>query len=454
MQLKEFLTESKIMFFYAIPIMFCQAGFMSLGMVDAAMLGQLGIAELSASGVARAIFWPITVFFIGILFSVDVLASHSLGARRKQDLSKIFISGIQLALGLSIILIFLLLILANFVGFLGFDKLVGEYAQVYLVSICFGLPFLMLTAAIQRFCLSQGFIKPFVLIVILSNILNYFANKALIFGNYGFMERGIEGAAMATNISRVFICLLNIIIAFFIFKNPQSHLKIKFKEFFVLQKKNIIKMLKIGIPAGGQQIFEVCLFSLLTLFAAQLALEQTAAHHILIMIISFSYMFPLGLANAASFRVGKLIGEGNIQRARLAGFSAIFLGFLLMSFACIFLLVCSGTIFLLFTNDQKVIGFANYLVFLAILCQILDAIQGCTIGVLRGAGDSSFAFYACAIGYYPIALLLSAILCFWFKMGLIGLWLGLCLGLGSVSILVVSYWLNFKPKLLLIATHE
>lgn len=448
-KLKDIFSESKYMFNYALPIVFCQAGFMSLGMVDAAMLGNLGIEELSASAIARSIFWPLVVFVIGVLFSVDILASHTLGAKRKHELSKIFIAGIQLALLLSLLLIIILLICVNYLDFFVNNQEVLSYAKTYLTLICASLPFLILTAVIQRFCLSQGFISLFVAIITFSNLMNYFFNKALIFGEYGFNSYGIIGAALATNLSRTLIFLMNAVLAYYII-NKHEHLRIKFKDFFKWQKHTIKKMLKIGIPSGGQQIFEVALFSLLTLFAARLSVNQIAAHHILIMLVSFSYTLPLGLANAASFRVGYLIGDGDVAKAKISGFCSIIIGTFLMCLACVVLYLFSQEIFFIFTKQKIVIELCSNFLWLVIVCQIFDALQGTAIGILRGTGNAQMAFYACALGYYPIGLFLSFLLCFVFKLELLGLWIGLAAGLFSVAYIVLIFLLNYKPQVILL----
>lgn len=447
------VLESKYMINYALPIIFCQAGFMSLGMVDAAMLGNLGVEELSASAIARSIFWPFVVFVIGVLFSVDILASHTLGAKRKNELAKIFVAGIQLGLVLSFLLIILILTSVNYLNLFVENTVVLQYTKIYLTYICISLPCLILTAVIQRFCLSQGFRSLFVIIIIVSNLMNYFFNKALIFGEYGFNSYGILGAAIATNCSRILIFIMNVIVVYYVI-NKEEHLRIKIKDFFILQKNTIKKMLKIGIPSGGQQIFEVALFSLLTLLAARLTTNQIATHHILIMLLSFSYTLPLGLANAVSFRVGYLIGEGDFEKAKLSGVISVILGLFLMIIACIILYIYSDEIFSLFTKESVVINLANKLLWVVIFCKVFDALQGTTIGVLRGSGNSQLAFYACAIGYYPIGLLLAVVLCFIFKLELLGLWIGLAAGLFSVAYIVLISMINYNPQLILLETKN
>ncbi len=60
--------------------------------------------------------------------------------------------------------------------------------------------------------------KPAMIIAILANIINAFANWVLIFGKLGFPELGIAGAAWATFSSRVFMA---VVIMIYVMKNKK-----------------------------------------------------------------------------------------------------------------------------------------------------------------------------------------------------------------------------------------
>jgi MATE family multidrug resistance protein len=173
------------------------------------------------------------------------------------------------------------------------------------------------------------------------------------------------------------------------------------------------------------------------------------------LILSFAHNFPLALSSTASLRIGTFIGKNQLRKAKIAGFSAIFWGTLFMGLSASALFLFPDYVLGMFSTNPEAIASGKNIALLVGLCLILDGLQGCTIGALRGAGDSKFSFYASVIGYYPIALFLSYAFCFWLKLGLTGLWLGLVVGFASVSLLVFSFWINFKPKLILIsAEHE
>lgn len=452
--LSDFLHESQAIFKFSFPIMFCKVGFMTLGMVDAAMLGELGVNELAGSGVARAIFLPMSVFFMGILFSIDVFSSHALGANRKKDIEKIFFSGMQLAFILSIIFFVFTVFSSKLIWIFGINKEVAISAERYLFHLSFGTPFLIFNLAIQRFLLTQKIIAPFVWIIIISNVLNYYLNKALIFGEYGFTATGIVGAAAATNISRILVFIACIALCAYYFLVVEKNL-IRIRNLFSFDRKAMLKMFCFGVPSGGQRVLEVALFSLLTMFSSRLAIAETAAHHVAMLILNFCHNYPVALSSTAAIRIGNFIGKHQDAEAKLAGFCTIFWGTVFMALNAAALFLFPETIMRIFTNDTEVILFGRSIAWMLGLCLILDGLQGSCIGALRGGGENKISFYASIIGYYPVALLLSYALCFWLNLGLLGLWLGLTLGFASVSLLVLSFWTHFKPKLILITSeHE
>jgi MATE family multidrug resistance protein len=51
------------------------------------------------------------------------------------------------------------------------------------------------------------------------------------------------------------------------------------------------------------------------------------------------------------------------------------------------------------------------------------------------------------IGHYPIGLALGLILCFMFKFGVVGLWVGLAMGLIAVALMLVRAWVSHTRNL-------
>jgi MATE family multidrug resistance protein len=430
---------------FAFPIVFAQASFMFMGVIDTAMMGRLGSAELAGTGVARSLFWMVSIFACGILLAIDILASQALGAKRTEDVNSLLGNGLRFALWLAAIFTPLLFVLVRGLSFLNYDPLILEHARVYLSMISLSLPFMLLFTAMQRYWQSMQVLKPIVFIAIVANIINYAVNEILIFGRFGFDPLGVYGAGWATMFSRAFMCLSIAWLTLSDCKRRGINITFKLSKLFHVDKFFLMSMLRFGIPAAAHQTFEVSVFSLITILAAKLTADEAAAHQIVFIICSFTFMVPMGIANAAAFRVGHLVGQGEYLQAKWAGHAAIFLGAAVMFFTASTMLAAPYFLLSIFTTDVKVIELAKGIIIFGATFQIFDAIQGCAIGALRGAGNTTYAPMVSVVGFYPIALFLGSLLCFYFDMRLHGLWIGLLLGLSFIAVFVLYFWITIKP---------
>lgn len=126
----------------------------------------------------------------------------------------------------------------------------------------------------------------------------------------GLRERG---AAAATNITYI----LNMIIADVIVRMKQ---KTTFEDMVFWYDKTIFNgigtFLKIGVPGMLMLCFEWWAFELLAIFTGNLGVTQLATEVVIINLISFIFMLPLGISYSASALTGNYIGEGKIDLAK------------------------------------------------------------------------------------------------------------------------------------------
>ena len=86
-------------------------------------------------------------------------------------------------------------------------------------------------------------------ITILMNVVNVIGNYILIFGNFGFPQLGIAGAAISTTLSKVVACIF---LGYRVYKVVMNKFKLDlFKIFPVNHLKNIVS---IGLPTLGEQL--------------------------------------------------------------------------------------------------------------------------------------------------------------------------------------------------------
>lgn len=130
-----------------------------------------------------------------------------------------------------------------------------------------------------------------------------------------------NGAALATNITYI----LNMIIAdtFIRMKKDTTFQDMVF-WYDITVFKEIAKFLKIGVPGMLMLCFEWWAFELLALFTGTLGVYQLATEVVIINLISFIFMLPLGISYSASALTGNYVGEGKIDLAKAFARMTIF----------------------------------------------------------------------------------------------------------------------------------
>lgn len=426
----------------AYPVMIGQLGIIMMGVVDSIMVGSLGSIQLAAASLGNSLVFLILIVGIGSSAVVTPLIAILLGAKRISECGVYFRQSLFVNIVISIVMIAVIFIGINFLGYLNQPTEVIKYAVIYMGIVGLSALPLMIYQTYKQFIEGFSIMKPAMIIALLANIINAFTNWILIFGKFGFPALGLAGAAWATFASRVFMATA---IMIYVLNNK------KFKAFDVrfhfrgLNFKVIKKILQLGVPSGFQHFFEVGAFSIAVIMIGWIGANELAAHQIAINLASITFMIVLGISQASSIRVGYAMGERDVHKIRRAGFTAITLGAGIMAIAGILFIGLNRFLPSLYINDNNVIDIASGLLIIAALFQLSDGIQAVGIGVLRGLTDIKGPTIITFTAYWLISLPVAYILAFVFNQGVYGVWVGLLIGL-TVAAVFLTVRFNYKSK--------
>lgn len=281
-------------------------------------------------------------------------------------------------------------------------------------------------------------------------VLNALINYLLIFGNWGFPELGIKGAAIASLI--VNIATVVWLAIYIMRKLPQYEL---FKNFWRSDSEIMARVFKLGWPIGLTSLAEGGLFSASAVMMGWIGALELAAHGIAIQLAGMTFMVHIGFSQAATVRAGRALGRRDEASLRAGGKTAIGMsaGYALMTSA-IFLLI-PDTLVGLFVDPSDpdratLIKVGTSLVMVAALFQLVDGLQVLALGLLRGVQDTTVPMVMATVSYWVIGLPVSYVLAFPLGLGAVGLWLGLVLGLGLAALtLLWRFWgrsVQITPK--------
>ena len=426
----------------AYPVIIGQLGIIMMGVVDSLMVGKIGAASLAAASLGNGMTFIIMIIGIGVSLAITPLVAIAVGAGKNEDCGIYFRQSFLVNSILSLIIAVIIFFAADLLKYFNQPIEVQNQAISYMKIVGTSAIPLMFFQTYKQFIEGLSVMRPAMIITLLANLINAFANWVLIFGNVGFPALGLDGAGWATFTSRVFMAgMLMIYVMNNRFFN-QYDVSFHFKS---INWRVIKKILSLGLPSGFQYFFEVGAFSFAVVMVGWLGTKPQAAHQIAISLASISFMAVLGISVAGSIRVGNAVGMKDIQETRRAGFTASLLGASIM--------VISGVVFILFRNflpalyvdDKEVISLASSLLIIAALFQISDGIQAVGIGILRGLTDVKIPTAITFIAYWIVGLPVGYLLGFIFKMGVQGVWIGLLFGLTTSAVLLTLRF-NLRSK--------
>lgn len=416
----------------AVPVMITQAGQMIVQFADNIMVGHLGTVEFAGVAFANSIFTIGMVFCIGFTQGLTPYAGQSYGKGLHREVARYFQNSFIMDIFLCVLVVGIMLSVIPFMEHMGQDPEILEYARSYYRILVLSLIPFILFFAIRNFSEGIGITKYAMYITIGSNLVNIFFNWVLIFGHWGFPFMGVNGAAIATLISRILMFISFAVLLFSI--NPyKKYMKLMRKPLADLTK--IKQLLKTSGPISLQGLVEVTAFSLSGIMVGWFGKEAMAANQIALTITTFSFMIAQGIGVAATIRVSHQFGEKKYLDARKAGIAATHLSVGFMGTAGIVYIFLRHQIPYLFTSDPAVAAIAGSLLIISAGFQVFDAIQLAGIASLRALADVRVPLIFSIISYYCMCLPLGYFCGHVLNLGPMGVWTGLMIGLMIASIL-------------------
>ena len=441
MPLQSYRTHVKTTFLIAYPVMLSQLGHILVGVADSMMVGALGAEPLAAVSLANGLFSLGLMFGIGVSIAITPLVAAADGGDTTHDQSQIFRHGLVINMVAGLALAGILAGSAYLLPWFDQPPRVVELTIPYLMIIALSMVPFMLFQTFRQYAEGLSFTRTAMVVTLSANLLNVLLNYLLIYGYAGFPEMGLNGAGVATLVSRV---VMAGVMTFYVLRSPWfqwSPVRVR-----SLQKALVSRMLKIGVPTGFQYIFEVGTFSFASIMMGWLGTRALAAHQIALNLAAVSYMVATGLAAAATVRVGNQLGQRDMPNLRRVGWSALLMSTVLMSVSAGIFLVFNHALPRLYVNEAAVIELAASLLVIAAFFQLSDGIQAVALGILRGMADVKIPTLITLVAYWGVGLPIAYLLAFPVGWGPQGVWVGLLISLTLAAVLLVRRFRRLSTR--------
>lgn len=416
------------------------AGF-AIHMTDTIMLGWYSVTSLAASTIAGSLWFILFILGAGFGQAVMPLVAEA-GASgddvrvRRVTRMAMWLSLIYFAIVIPVFFWSETVLLA-----VGQTTEVAALGQQYLRIAGFGMAPGLLIVVFRSYLSGQHLTAVQLWVTLLGVVLNAFINYALIFGNWGAPELGIQGAAIASVSVQMFTMLF--LAGYAQIKLPHFHL---FQRIWKSDWPIFWHVFRLGVPIGVTSLAESGLFVASSAMMGWIGEIELAAHGIALQLVSLMFMFHIGMSQAATIRAGAAFGKRNINDLRRGARMAFVISASFGLLCVVLFLAFPSPLISLFIDPteparDELITIGTSLLIVAALFQMADLTQIVSLSLLRGIQDMTVPMWIAAFSYWVLAIPFSYVMAFTFGFGPEGLWLGLTLGLAVAALLLTwRFW--------------
>lgn len=401
----------------ALPII---AGMVSqniLNLVDTAMVGRLGAEALAAVGIASIVGFLVQSPILGVSAGVQAYAARKKGENKNHETAYGLNSAFVLIAIASVFLTLVFYQLAPWIfSLMNDDALVQSEAVNYFQIRIAATVFVAVNYAFRGFWNAIDMPKVYMNTLIIMHLTNIALNYLLIFGNLGFPEMGVSGAAMGTSISLALGSAIYFYMAFSRIKDSGFLAKMP-------NLNEITSLAKISLPSGIDFFITMTSVTLLYWIVGHISTSAVAAANILINLFLIALLPGMALGMVLATLAGQSLGASKTKDAMQWGWDTASIGIIALFILSVPMALFSESFLKIFTTDIDVIQTAK-LPLQMMGCTLAFEVAGFIfINGLKGIGDSSRVMKISFIFQWLIFLPGAYLLVSFFKLGLLAVWI-------------------------------
>lgn len=369
---------------------------------DAFMLGFLDQNSLSASSLAGQVAFVFSLFYGAFVFGLTVLAAQYWGKRDKKTAEEVL--AITMRYSLLVGLVFTLataLLPTQIMTIFTSDDLLIEAGAQYLRTVSLSYLLTGFTQAYFGMMKVCGRAKLSSVIGSLSVVINIIFNSLLIFGIGFFPEMGIEGAALATVLARVFEAVI-VIIAVIRKLCPSLDLKLMLKS----DNKELHKdYWRYTVPLLINQIGWGGGVTMYSVIMGHLGTDAVAANSIASIVRSMIASLCWGIASGVGIIIGGMLGRNELEEAKKAGGSFVRFSILIGAASGVVILALTPLVLHFIQLAPQAQYYLKYMMLMAAYYIIGNSLNSTIIsGIFPSGGDTKFGMLCDVITLWGVVV--------------------------------------------------
>ncbi|RST17957.1 MATE family efflux transporter [Streptomyces sp. WAC05374] len=383
-------------------------------MVDSAIVGHLGTAQLAGLGIAAALLSTAVSVFVFLAYATTAAVARRVGAGDLPSAIRQGMDGIWLALLLGLAVIAVTLPAAPWlVDLFGASGTAAPHATTYLRISSLGIPAMLIVLAATGVLRGLQDTRTPLYVAIAGFAANALLNVALVYG----AGLGIAGSAWGTVIAQCGMAAAYLLV---VVRGARRH-----GASLRPDAAGIRASAQAGVPLLVRTLSLRAILMIATAVAARLGDADVAAHQIILSLWSLMAFALDAIAIAGQAIIGRYLGAGDTEGARKVCRRMVEWGIASGLVLGALIIVARPLFVPLFTADPTVKDTLLPALLAVALVQPIAGVVFVLDGVLMGAGDGPYLAGAMVLtlaAFAPVALLVPALggglTALWWAMGL------------------------------------
>ncbi|MDQ0974239.1 putative MATE family efflux protein [Neobacillus niacini] len=390
-----------------------------MGSTDTIMLSHISDDAVAAVGVANQLIFLCILIFSFVSSGTAVVLSQYLGAGLKDETKKVTAISITLNLVIGLVIsLFMVIFRTELVSFFHLPEHIAELGEQYLMIVG-GTVFLQaVLITVSSILRANGYTRDAMMISITMNVIHLIGNAILIFGLLGFPEMGVIGVSISTAISRAIALALILKLLY-----DRIPINLKLRDYITIDGIQIRRILKIGVPAAGEQICFNLSQLAITAIIAMLGAASLTTRVYTQNIVSFILVFGLAMGQGTQILIGYKAGARDFEGAYHQLLKSLWYSLIMTVAIAIVVAIFREPLFSFFTKDDEIISMGSTLLLLCLILEPGRTFNLVVINSLRATGDANISLIMGFISMWGISVPLAYFLGIHLGFGLPGIWI-------------------------------
>src|SRR6202158_877921 len=243
-------TEFFLTLRLALPLIVAEVGWMSMGIVDAVMVGRLpdSAVAIGATGLGQSLYHSVAIFGGGLLLGLDTFVAQAYGRKDLHDARISLVNGLFLALALTPILMLAVSFWPPLMQHFGISAELVEAMRPLLHALNCGTLPLLTYFALRRYLQAENVVLPIMFALMSANVVNAIGDWPLIYGHLGLPAMGITGSGWATCVARIYMA--GVLVVTLLWVESKRSLP-RWTSEVRIDLSRVVALLKLGAPAAS-----------------------------------------------------------------------------------------------------------------------------------------------------------------------------------------------------------